>query len=115
MVAENFRDWGIPTVASVLMAAKMGFNVIASGGVRSGIDIAKSIACGADMAGLALPFLKPAFMENVDILRAQLRMFTKELKTSMFLTKSTNLKELKVAKKIFFGQTKEWIEGLELV
>ncbi len=115
MIAENFRDWGIPTVASVLLAAKMGLNVIASGGVRSGIDIAKSIACGADMAGFALPFLKPAFMENVNILRAQLQMFTKELKTTMFLTKSANLKELKGAKKIFFGQTKQWIEGLELV
>ncbi|MHA1266593.1 MAG: type 2 isopentenyl-diphosphate Delta-isomerase [Candidatus Helarchaeota archaeon] len=113
LVANDFRDWGIPTAVSTILAAKMGFNVIASGGIRSGIDIAKALACGAEMAGLALPFLKSAYMENVDILRAQLLLFSKELKTSMFLTGSANLASLKLAKKIFFGRIKDWLTQLE--
>lgn len=115
IVANNFRDWGIPSVISILMAVKMGFNVIAAGGIRSGIDIAKSIACGAEMAGLALPFLRSAFLENADILRAQMIMFRKELRTSMFLTRSATLKDLKGAQKLFFGRINEWIKNLDLI
>ncbi len=114
LIAKNFRDWGIPTVISTLMAVKLGFNVIASGGVRSGIDIAKALACGANLVGLALPFLRGAYLENLDLLRAQLMMYTKELRTTMFITKAANIVELKSVKKIYFGRIKEWITNLEL-
>lgn len=113
-VAPNFRDWGIPTVVSTLLAVKMGFNVISSGGIRSGIDIAKAIACGAGMAGIAHPFLKYAHSEDLEALRTQMKMLIKELKICSFLTKSHNVEALKSAEKVIFGKTKEWLEAFKI-
>ncbi|RMG86169.1 MAG: type 2 isopentenyl-diphosphate Delta-isomerase [Chloroflexi bacterium] len=80
-VARSFANWGIPT-ADAIRYARAGapdLPVFASGGLRDGIDIAKSIALGADIGGLAGPFLKAAneSVEAVDelihILKAQIR------------------------------------------
>jgi isopentenyl-diphosphate delta-isomerase len=61
-VAAAFRDWGIPTSESIRMVRRVSpdLPLIASGGLRSGIDVAKSIALGADLGGMAGPFLKAA-------------------------------------------------------
>ncbi len=112
-VASTFRDWGTPTAVSTILASKLGFNVISSGGIRTGLDIAKTIACGAGLAGLARPFLKAAYKEDVDTLRSQMKILIKELKMSMLLSKSANLKELKTAERIVFGKVKQWINNYE--
>lgn len=80
-VARSFADWGIPTADAIQYARKASPDAIvfASGGLRDGIDIAKSIALGADLGGLAGGFLKAAdtSVEAVDLfiqeLKAQLR------------------------------------------
>jgi isopentenyl-diphosphate Delta-isomerase len=61
-IAAEFRGWGIPTAESILQVreCKPGILIFASGGLRNGIDIAKSIALGADLGGMAVPFLKAA-------------------------------------------------------
>ena len=61
-VARSFADWGIPTADAIQYARRAAPNlpIIASGGLRDGIDIAKSLALGANMAGLASPFLRAA-------------------------------------------------------
>ena len=61
-VAAAFRDWGIPTSESIQMVRRVApeLPLIASGGLRSGIDVAKSIALGANIGGMAGPFLKAA-------------------------------------------------------
>lgn len=61
-IAETFGSWGYPTVeaTSALRQAFPKATIVASGGVRSGIDVAKAIALGANAAGVALPFLAPA-------------------------------------------------------
>ena len=80
-VAASFADWGIPT-ASAIQYAKHGapnLDIIASGGLRDGIDIAKCIALGAKVGGLAGPFLKAAdhsaeaVDQLIEELKAQLR------------------------------------------
>ena len=58
-------DWGIPTVESIVERSAFSIPVIATGGIRNGLDGAKSIVLGADLCSAAVPFLKPA-MENVN-------------------------------------------------
>ncbi len=80
-VAASFADWGIPTAYSLIYARQAVPDVplIASGGIRDGIEIAKCIALGASVAGLAGPFLRAAVesldavIELADLLRTQLR------------------------------------------
>jgi isopentenyl-diphosphate Delta-isomerase len=61
-VAEAFRDWGIPTADSIqaVRQAVPGLPVFASGGLRDGVDVAKCVALGAVLGGMAAPFLKTA-------------------------------------------------------
>ncbi len=66
LVAEAFAGWGIPTVESLQLVQRLtmpeGGVVFASGGVRNGLDVAKAVALGATLAGMARPFLKAAAM-----------------------------------------------------
>ena len=59
-MGKQFWNWGIPTPASIIECRHSGADVISSGGVRSGLDVAKSLAIGASLTGIALPLLKPA-------------------------------------------------------
>lgn len=98
-VAESFSDWGIPTTESIkLVKEAVSKNnkilVIASGGIRSGVDVAKSIALGADIAGIALPVLK-----NIQVSIESCINYIKEiemgLKIAMFGIGVLNINELK--------------------
>lgn len=68
LVAEAFAGWGIPTVESLKLVRDAGMphdgRLFASGGVRNGIDVAKCIALGADVVGMARPFLKAAAISD---------------------------------------------------
>ncbi len=63
-LGQDFAGWGIPTVVSLAEVLATGSPVIASGGVRSGLDMAKGLAFGADLCGMALPLLKPAMKDD---------------------------------------------------
>ena len=56
-LGELFWDWGIPTAASVAQLADLDLDIIATGGVRHGLDIARALALGATAGGMARPFL----------------------------------------------------------
>ncbi|WXG45032.1 MAG: type 2 isopentenyl-diphosphate Delta-isomerase [Promethearchaeati archaeon SRVP18_Atabeyarchaeia-1] len=112
-----FRDWGIPTAASVLEVSLVkSLTIIATGGVRNGIDVAKSIALGANIAGVALPLLSPAYSGDQTTLAAMIKRMIRELRTSMYLTGSKDLKDLATANLVIGGELAEWVtaRGIDL-
>jgi isopentenyl-diphosphate delta-isomerase len=108
-LGKTFWDWGIPTVASLIeVKSSTKIKVIASGGIRTGLDAAKSIALGAEAVGLALPLLKHA-IKGVKQTMQFLKIIIEELKTAMFLTGSKNLIELKNVPVVISGETAIWL------
>lgn len=95
-LGERFRDWGIPTTRSVIQCrdAVPELPLIASGGIRSGIDVAKAIALGADAAALAHPFLEAA-TRSADAVAEILEGLIQELRVAMFLVGARTIADLK--------------------
>lgn len=97
--ADSFRNWGNPTAECIESIAKnvKNIKIIASGGVNTGVKMAKSIALGADLCGNASTFL-----QKITESRAECENFMEtlklELKTAMFCTGSENIEQLKKAK-----------------
>jgi len=104
-----FSSWGMPTPVSVVECASAGAEVISSGGVRSGIDVAKSLALGASMAGLALPTLGPATHGPKEVEKI-LKEYIRALRISMFLTGCGDLSKLRSARLVILGRTREILE-----
>ncbi|WP_321506119.1 type 2 isopentenyl-diphosphate Delta-isomerase [uncultured Methanoregula sp.] len=107
-LGETFSEWGIPTAVSLAEVLSTGGPVIASGGIRSGGDIAKGLALGADLCGMALPLLRPA-MESDEALSGAIEMVQNELITTMFLTGSATVADLKSAPLYIMGRTRQMI------
>jgi isopentenyl-diphosphate delta-isomerase len=95
-VAAAFAQWGLSTVDSLRMCrrATEELPLIASGGVRDGIDVAKSIALGATAAGMASPFLRPATVSAQAVVQA-MEEIIQELRIAMFLVGARDLAALK--------------------
>lgn len=110
-LAETFWDWGIPTAASIIEVRSVTQSpLIASGGVRTGLDVAKALVLGADLAGLALPLLKPA-VEGWRNVLTFLKGVCMELKIAMALTGSKNVKGLKEKPYILTGLIRDWVKS----
>ena len=93
---KTFWDWGIPAPISlieVLMAVGGKIPVIASGGIRNGLDAARAIAMGASAVGIAYAMLKPA-VEGEERAMEEMDAIIKELRAAMFLVGASNLKEM---------------------
>lgn len=95
-VAQTFKDWGLSTVESLIIAKKLNlsYKVWASGGVRNGLDVAKSIVLGAELVGLAKPWLEAVKSDSKDALDQMYEKILSELKITMFCTGSRNMTEL---------------------
>lgn len=95
-VAGAFIDWGIPTAVSIQLCHRAAPHVpiFASGGIKNGIDIAKSIALGARVAGLAGDFLRAADEFGVEGVVQLAGALTDELRVSMFCSGAANLAQL---------------------
>ncbi len=94
----TFADWGLPTaecIASIHRAAPE-IPLIASGGLRHGLDIAKAIALGADMGGMALPFLQAA-AESEAALECLVEVLIAEMTTVLFCTGNVSIEQLKTS------------------
>ncbi len=106
-VGKTFWDWGIPSPISLLELVPLGLPVVASGGVRSGLDVARAIALGATAAGTAGGVLKAA-ATDFETTRKELEILVHELKVAMFLTGSKNVAELQKAPYLLTGESRLW-------
>jgi len=97
-VAHSFAGWGIPTALALqtVVAAVPETPVFASGGIQSGIDVAKALALGATLVGSAAPLLGPA-TSNGDAVYQKFKAYVEELRVACFCTGSADLAALRQA------------------
>jgi len=107
-LGATFWNWGIPTPASIVLA-NVGLPIVATGGVRSGLDVAKALALGASAAGMAKPMLEAA-QTSADAVVRELRSVIEELKAAMFLTGATSVQDLQEQHAIVNRPTADWLE-----
>lgn len=95
-LGNTFADWGIPTAECItsIRAIAPDVPLIASGGLRHGLDVAKAIALGADIAGLAMPFLQAAVLSEA-ALHDLAEVLIAEITTVLFCTGNATLHQLK--------------------
>ena len=97
-VAESFRSWGIPTAESLRLVRAAGVpagrHLFASGGLRSGVDLAKAVVLGATLGGLARPFLEAAAVSAEAAVEVG-RQLIAELRISMFCIGAADLAALR--------------------
>ena len=95
-LSVQFADWGIPTAESLteVRAALPELPLIASGGLRSGMDLAKVLALGADLGGIAGPFLQAA-NDSADAVADLAKEIRDVLRTAMFCLGVSDIGDLK--------------------
>jgi|TARA_B100000315_G_scaffold13057_1_gene12307 isopentenyl-diphosphate delta-isomerase len=107
-LGKLFWDWGVPTAASIIEAkSTTNIPIIASGGIRTGIDIAKCISLGASLVGIAQPLLPPAVKSSREVV-TKIDKILQELKTSMFVTGSRTTRDLSDSRHVITGKLSEW-------
>ncbi|HME92231.1 MAG TPA: alpha-hydroxy-acid oxidizing protein, partial [Myxococcaceae bacterium] len=114
-VGQEFAGWGIPTgaaVASVRRAVGPGVKLVASGGIRSGLELAKVLALGADLGGIALPLFRAQQAGGLEGAEAALEVILKGLTQAFLLTGSRTVSELRERPKVIAGQLKDWLAAL---
>ncbi|MHC5746406.1 MAG: type 2 isopentenyl-diphosphate Delta-isomerase [Nostoc sp.] len=95
-LGRTFADWGLPTAECITTIRTIAKDVplIASGGLRHGLDVATAIALGADIAGLAMPFLQAAATSETAVAELT-EVLIAEITTVLFCTGNTTLYQLK--------------------
>lgn len=108
-LGERLWDWGVPTAASVHFAVQASLVTIATGGLRSGLDVARAAALGATAGGIARPLLQALVHRGEDGLRDHLDAIERELRTVMLLTGSRRVEDLRRAPRLVTGELHDWI------
>lgn len=103
-----YWDWGLPTAASVLQLSGLGLGIVATGGVKSGLDVARAVALGADAGGMARPFLMAVNEGGRDAALRLGREVLHEVRVAMLLTGSPDVAALKRAPRVLGGTLERW-------
>jgi isopentenyl-diphosphate Delta-isomerase len=114
-VGAEFSSWGIPTaaaIASVRRAVGPECRLVASGGLRTGLDAAKVIALGANVAGMALPLFRAQQAGGLEGAERALAAILSGLRQALVLTGSANCADLQRKPRVIVGQLKDWLQTL---
>ena len=93
--AQAFSDWGLPTGVLLALLGDVAGNVIASGGLRHGVHLAKAVALGAALGAMALPFIRAVMADGTDGALALIDQIAHELRVAMTLCGARSLGELR--------------------
>jgi len=115
-IADTFREWGIPTPVSIINVRKATQKlIIATGGLRNGLDIAKAISIGANIGGFAFKFLKTAWKDyknnTLSNTMKEIKTLKQELRSSLWLMNVDNIDRLigNKDKRVLLGELYQWI------
>lgn len=106
-LGDVFKNWGIPTADALISNRRVlpDLPLIASGGIRTGLDVAKAIALGADTAAFAMPLLQPALQSAQAVIRT-IEQILQELRVTMFLVGAKDIPDLKASRHLL--QEESW-------
>jgi isopentenyl-diphosphate delta-isomerase len=108
-LGDVFWDWGIQTTISIVEVSQtVNIPIIASGGIRDGVEMAKALALGASLTSLSQPVLQVA-IKGVKETKDVLSLLIEELKTSMFLVGADSVQTLQETPIVVMGETAEWL------
>ena len=112
-LAKSISEWGIPTAASIIEARNAAPNsvIIGSGGLRTSLDAVKALRLGADLVGMARPFIKAYFNGRLNEFTES---FIHGLKISLMLAGARDLRELRSKPVIITSLLKEWVRSRDL-
>ncbi len=110
-LGATFREWGIPTAASLCQVSGLGAHVIASGGIETGLDITRALALDATAAGVARPFLKAYRQHGESGVEAYLGTLVEGLKIAMMLTGCRTPSALRGISWVCGADLLPWLEG----
>lgn len=106
-----FWDWGIPTAVSIVEVSQtVNIPVIASGGIRTGVEVAKALALGSSLTSLSRPILRTAVKGTKETTKL-LSYLMDELKNAMFLIGVTSIENLRRTPLVITGRTAEWLNA----
>ncbi|MEF8832210.1 MAG: type 2 isopentenyl-diphosphate Delta-isomerase [Candidatus Thermoplasmatota archaeon] len=109
-ISKDLWNWGIPTPASIMECrGSVSLPLIATGGIRNGVQVAKAISLGADIVGMAGGVLR-ALDDDERTVEEYFEKVIRELKTVMFLLSCEEIDDLLKVKKVFTGDLRNWIE-----
>ncbi len=114
-ISKTFGNWGIPTVLSILEVRTVtNIPLIATGGIRSGIDIAKALRLGADLVAVGRPVIQAAYKEGSLGVKRYLERLIKELRITLFLVGAKNITELRKKPIVLSLRIIEWAKQRKL-
>jgi isopentenyl-diphosphate Delta-isomerase len=108
-LGEAFWDWGLPTAASIAELRPLNLNLIASGGIRTGMHAAKALALGAKAVGMALPFLRAYVNGGTRGVDDFLEAFTAELRIAVMLCGVERAVDLRPHHVVIGGELRAWL------
>jgi isopentenyl-diphosphate delta-isomerase len=111
-VGAQFSGWGIPTAAAVALARRAvpaEVKLIAAGGVRTGLDVARALALGADLGGMALPLFRAHQARGQEGVREALTTILQGLRQALLLTGCRTPAQLRTRPRVITGELKDWL------
>jgi isopentenyl-diphosphate delta-isomerase len=108
-LAEELWDWGIPTAASVAQCADLGLQIVATGGIKSGSHVARAVALGATVGGIAAAVLRAHKAGGYEGAKTFLRRVVQSIRAQMLLTGSRTVEEFRRAPKVVGPDLQRWI------